>query len=130
MPKILKKTCWHVKWLDTHPRSLEAGGQEETWTASPTSPSRTARLQHPGGVQTLYLDEGTAEAQCARVAELRDTRDGAAVDSSLDRLRHAALGTDNLMPLLIEAVRACATLGEMCDALRDVWGESEETPSV
>ncbi len=82
------------------------------------------------GVQTLYLDEGTAEAQCARVAELRDTRDGAAVDSALDRLRHAALGTDNLMPVLLEAVRAYATLGEMCDALRDVWGEYEETAAV
>ena len=80
--------------------------------------------------QTLYLDEGTAEAQCARVAELRDTRDSTAVDSALDRLRDAALGTDNLMPLLLEAVRAYATLGEMCDALRDVWGEYEETASV
>ena len=82
------------------------------------------------GVQTLYLDEGTAEAQCARVAELRDTRDGAAVDDALDRLRHAALGTDNLMPPLLDAVRAYATLGEMCDALRDVWGEYVETASV
>ena len=81
-------------------------------------------------VETLYLDEGTAEAQCARFAELRDTRDSAAVDSALDRLRHAALGTENLMPLLLEAVRAYATLGEMCDALRAVWGEYEETASV
>jgi len=82
------------------------------------------------GVETLYLDEGTAEAQCARVAELRDTRDGAAVDAALDRLRHAALETDNLMPPLLEAVRAYATVGEMCDALRDVWGEYEEAASV
>ena len=82
------------------------------------------------GVETLYLDEGTAEAQCARLAELRDTRAGAAVDRALDRLRHAALGTDNLMPLLLEAVRAYATVGEMCDALRDVWGEYVEAASV
>ena len=81
-------------------------------------------------MQTLYLDEGTAEAQCARLAQLRDTRDPAAVDSALDLLRHAALGTDNLMPLLLEAVRAYATLGEMCDALREVWGEYEEPASV
>jgi len=81
-------------------------------------------------VETLYLDEGTAEAQCARLAKLRDTRNGAAVDSALDRLRHAALGTDNLMPLLLEAVRAYATVGEMCDALRDVWGEYVEAASV
>ncbi|MDP6580580.1 MAG: methylmalonyl-CoA mutase family protein [Vicinamibacterales bacterium] len=82
------------------------------------------------GVQTLYLDEGTAKAQCARVAELRDTRDPAAVDGALDRLRHAALGPDNLMPPLLDAVRAYATVGEMCDALRDVWGEYEESASV
>ena len=82
------------------------------------------------GVQTLYLDEGTAEAQCARVAELRDTRDTAAVDGALDRLRHAALGADNLMLPLLDAVRAYATVGEMCDALRDVWGEYEESASV
>ena len=82
------------------------------------------------GVHTLYIDEGTAERQRERLAELRDTRDGAAVDDTLDRLRHAALGTDNLMPPLLEAVRAYATLGEMCDALRDVWGEYEETASV
>ena len=68
--------------------------------------------------------------QCARVAELRDTRDGAAVDAALDQLRHAALETDNLMPPLLEAVRAYATVGEMCDALRDVWGEYEEAASV
>ena len=81
-------------------------------------------------VQTLYLDEDTAEAQCARLAELRDTRDNAAVNRSLDRLKDAALGPDNLMPVLLESVRAYATIGEMCDALREVWGEYEETPSV
>ena len=41
-------------------------------------------------------------------------------------MRRAASGTDNLMPSILEAVRAYATLGEMCDALREVWGEWEE----
>jgi methylmalonyl-CoA mutase N-terminal domain/subunit len=82
------------------------------------------------GVKTLYIDEGTAAAQRARLAELRDTREGAAVDGALDRLRHAARGTDNLMPPLLDAVRAYATVGEMCDALRDVWGEYEEAASI
>ena len=49
---------------------------------------------------------------------------------SLDALRETARGKDNLMPLLLEAVRAYATIGEMCDALRDVWGEYEETPAI
>ena len=59
------------------------------------------------------------------------TRDPAAVDSALDlSAACTALGTDNLMPPLLEAVRAYATVGEMCDALRDVWGEYEEPASV
>ena len=45
---------------------------------------------------------------------------------ALDRLRKAAAGTENTMPALLDAVRAYATVGEMCDALRDVWGEYQE----
>ena len=49
---------------------------------------------------------------------------------SLEALRAAARGTDNTMYPLVECVRAYATVGEMCDALRDVWGEWEEVPSI
>jgi methylmalonyl-CoA mutase N-terminal domain/subunit len=45
-------------------------------------------------------------------------------------LRAAAGTTENLMPPILEAVRAYATLGEMCDALRDAWGEYEEVPII
>jgi methylmalonyl-CoA mutase N-terminal domain/subunit len=48
------------------------------------------------------------------------------VQRTLDALREGALGTANTMPLLLDAVRAYATIGEMCDALRDVWGEYVE----
>ena len=82
------------------------------------------------GIDTLYVGEDTAEAQCTALARLRRSRDGAAVDQALGRLREAALGTDNLMPFLLDAVRAYATVGEMCDALRDVWGEYEEAAVV
>ena len=81
------------------------------------------------GVETLRIDEAAAAAQCDRLAALRDGRDGTAVARALDRLRETARGTGNLMPPLLDAVRACATLGEMCDALRDVWGEYEEPAS-
>ena len=81
------------------------------------------------GVETLYIDEAAAAAQCDRIAALRARRDGAAVARALDRLRETALGPGNLMPPLLDAVRADATLGEMCDALRDVWGEYEEPAS-
>ena len=81
-------------------------------------------------VETLSIDEGTAKQQVDQIDRLRMTRDGASVVDALSALRSAAVGPTNLMPLLIDAVRAQATLGEICDALRDVWGEYEETPTL
>ena len=81
-------------------------------------------------VRTLYIDESVADRQLAELERLRSTRDAGAVTRALDVVREAALGKDNLMPLLVEAVRAYATVGEVCDALRDVWGEYEETPTI
>jgi methylmalonyl-CoA mutase N-terminal domain/subunit len=78
----------------------------------------------------LYIDETTAERQLARLEDLRRTRDNDAVRRSLDALRDAARGTRNTMSPLLDCVRAYATVGEMCDALRDVWGEYEEVPLV
>jgi methylmalonyl-CoA mutase, N-terminal domain len=76
----------------------------------------------------LYIDETVGEEQIARVNARKATRDGERVRSALERLKAAARGTDNLMVPIIEASRAYATLGEMCDALREVWGEYEEPP--
>ncbi len=81
-------------------------------------------------ISTLSIDEDVGVQQVERLERLRDTRDNAAVSGALDRLRHGAGGSENLLPILIDAVRAYATIGEMCDALRDVWGEYEETPAV
>jgi methylmalonyl-CoA mutase N-terminal domain/subunit len=81
-------------------------------------------------IETLYIDETAADKQLARLEALKRSRDGRRVQQALDRLRSAARGTDNLMPPILEAVRAYATLGEMCDALRDVWGEYEEVPVI
>ena len=49
---------------------------------------------------------------------------------TLDALRETARGTANTMPAILECVRVYATVGEMCDALRDVWGEYEEVPII
>jgi methylmalonyl-CoA mutase, N-terminal domain len=62
------------------------------------------------------------QEQRTRLATLRARRDPAAVGQALDAIRRAARGGDNLMPRLIEAVRALATLGEISDVLRDEWG--------
>jgi methylmalonyl-CoA mutase N-terminal domain/subunit len=78
----------------------------------------------------LYIDETTATRQLARLDELRRTRDHDRVRRALDDLRATARGTGNTMYPLLEAARAYATVGEMCDALRDVWGEYEEVPLI
>ena len=81
-------------------------------------------------IEILYIDESASETQVAKLETLRKTRHHDAVQRSLDALRAAARTTDNLMPHILDAVRAYATVGEMCDALRDVWGEYEEVPII
>jgi methylmalonyl-CoA mutase N-terminal domain/subunit len=80
--------------------------------------------EQPVGI--LYIDETAGDMQVSKLEALRRRRDSDGVVRALDALREGALGTANTMPLLIDAVRAYATIGEMCDALRDVWGEYVE----
>ena len=81
-------------------------------------------------LETLYVDESASATQLAKLVALRNTRDNARVAVALGALSAAATTTTNLMPPILEAVRAYATVGEMCDALRQVWGEYEETPVI
>jgi methylmalonyl-CoA mutase N-terminal domain/subunit len=81
-------------------------------------------------IAVLYIDETAAEKQLGKLEALRQSRDAGRVTQALDRLRTAAGTNENLMPLILDAVRAYATLGEMCDALRDAWGEYEEVPII
>ena len=77
-------------------------------------------------VSTLIIDESVRAHQVERLQRTRDQRDAGAVSNALDRLRRAAQVGENTMPATIEAVRAYATLGEICAALRDVYGIYEE----
>jgi methylmalonyl-CoA mutase N-terminal domain/subunit len=81
-------------------------------------------------IETLYIDAEVARRQCARLAKLRGERDNAAVEKALRRLCEAAAGTDNLMRPILDAVRVYATLGEMCDVLRGVFGTYQEASSA
>jgi methylmalonyl-CoA mutase N-terminal domain/subunit len=81
-------------------------------------------------IEILYIDESAGEKQLAKLAELKRTRDNDAVRRTLNALTAGATSNTNTMPLLVDAVRAYATVGEMCDALREVWGEYEETPVI
>lgn len=81
-------------------------------------------------IGTLYIDETAGDRQLARLEATRRNRDRARVTAALEHLQGAAKADSNLMLPLIEAVRAHATVGEMCDGLREVWGEYVEDPII
>ena len=80
----------------------------------------------PAEVPTLVINEGVRDHQVERLQQAKSRRDDGAVSNALEKLKRAARDGDNTMPATIEAVRAYATLGEVCDALRDVYGIYEE----
>ena len=77
-------------------------------------------------IETLRIDPGIESAQIGRVRAVRAGRDQSAWRSALDGVSAAARGTDNLVPAIVRAVEASATLGEIADAMRAVFGEHRE----
>lgn len=77
-------------------------------------------------INILVVDQSVAAAQGRKLQELRERRDHAGVQSTLEALRSAAATDQNLMPFILNCVRSYATLGEICDALRKVFGKYEE----
>ncbi|HKF52454.1 MAG TPA: methylmalonyl-CoA mutase family protein [Candidatus Acidoferrales bacterium] len=77
-------------------------------------------------IDILQIDETVAHRQAARLSKLRADRSSAEVDRRLNALSKASEGSENLMPFIYEAVKAYATLGEICDAMRAVFGAYEE----
>jgi len=78
-------------------------------------------------IDIFRLDPVVEDTQVARVQKLRAERDSARVQTLLEAVRTAARDGSNLVPPILEAVRADATHGEICDAMRDVFGEYRET---
>jgi methylmalonyl-CoA mutase N-terminal domain/subunit len=86
-------------------------------------------LEEDAPIEILRIDPALERKQVERVRALRAGRDSSAVESALARLREdAAVDGRNLIEPMLEAARAYVTMGEMCDALRDVWGVWRETP--
>ena len=77
-------------------------------------------------IDILKIDETVATRQKDRLRKVRADRSQQAVTRSLDALRRAAQGEENLMPHIYEAVKVYATRGEVCDAMREVFGPYEE----
>jgi methylmalonyl-CoA mutase N-terminal domain/subunit len=84
------------------------------------------RLDEPLTIPLLKMDPEGYERQVNRLGQLKRERDNDELQRRLDALRQAAEGTDNLMPFILDAVRAHATLGETCGVLREVFGEYRE----
>ena len=81
---------------------------------------------YPKPTGLLRFDLEIAKGQKERLAQVKQNRDNAKVAEALDRLEKAARGTENTMPPFLECVEAYATIGEMCDVLRSVFGEQKE----
>jgi len=75
----------------------------------------------------LKVDPAVEEMQKKNVTQLREKRDNALVKQCLEKLGNACRSNDNLMPFILDAVKAYATLGEICNVKRDVFGEYRQT---
>ena len=80
----------------------------------------------PVTIPILEMDPQATSARCAALEASAPQRDPGRVGQALDRLRLACQGTENTMPYILEAVRAYATLGEIIDVMKEVFGVYEE----
>ncbi|MFA7249649.1 MAG: methylmalonyl-CoA mutase family protein [Dehalococcoidia bacterium] len=80
--------------------------------------------------ELLRIDPEVGRKRAAQLAALRARRDAAAVESALAKIRAAARTDENMMPLLLEAAEAYATVGEICGVLREEWGEYHEVLTI
>jgi methylmalonyl-CoA mutase N-terminal domain/subunit len=83
--------------------------------------------QNEDPIEVLAIDASAQGHQLEKLAKLKSKRDNAAVQKCLDALRRAAAGTENTMPFILDAVRAYATVGEICDTFREAFGSYTET---
>ena len=87
------------------------------------------QLENEPPIDILYISDDLADKQIAFIDEVKSRRDQGAVERTLDALKKGAAGTENTMPLILDCVKAYCTVGEISDALRDVYGTYEE-PAV
>ena len=87
------------------------------------------QLENEPPIDILYIADDLADRQIAFIDEVKSRRDAGEVARTLDTLKKGAAGTDNTMPLILDCVKAYCTVGEISDALRDVYGTYEE-PAV
>jgi len=80
-------------------------------------------MEEPPPQGLLKVDMSVGEVEAAKLKKLRAERDQAKWKAALDKLRQASQTDENVMPSVIEAVKAKATVGEICDVWRDIFGQ-------
>ena len=85
------------------------------------------RSEQQEPIELMVVDEKAGENQRAAFGRLRASRDAEQLHRSLERLRESAQGRENLLPAILESVEALATVGEISDSLRSVYGEYRES---
>jgi len=88
------------------------------------------QVNEPDVIPILKIDDRIEREQVERVRAVREKRDAAKCDSAISSLRNAATGTENLLPHILNCVEAYATVGEISNTLRSVWGEYQEAVTV
>ena len=88
------------------------------------------QIEEEPPVNVLRIDPALEQAQVERVRALRERRDTQAATAALTKLEHAATTDENLLPRILECVEAYATVGEISNTLRRVWGEYRETSTI
>lgn len=88
------------------------------------------RVEEESNVPLLRVDPAVERAQIERVRAVRQRRDALTAETTLRKLEDAARGTENLLPRILSCVEAYATVGEISNRLRKVWGEYRETSTV
>ncbi|HEY4422776.1 MAG TPA: methylmalonyl-CoA mutase family protein [Pyrinomonadaceae bacterium] len=88
------------------------------------------QLEEEPPVNVLRIDPALEEAQVGRVRALRERRDTQLVTAALAKLKQAATTDENLLPRILECVESYATVGEISNALREIWGEYRETSTI
>lgn len=85
------------------------------------------QVEEPAPKGLLRVDMSVGELQKNKISALKEERDSQKVSETLEALRKACQGDDNLMPYIIDAVKAYATLGEICQVMRDIFGEYKQS---
>jgi methylmalonyl-CoA mutase N-terminal domain/subunit len=88
------------------------------------------QLEEEPPVNVLRIDPALEQAQVERLRGLRERRDAATVTATLTKLKQAATTDENLLPRILECVEAYATVGEISNTLREIWGEYRETSTI